>query len=270
MNAMSPPRPIHQRSRGSAAVALGPAGRLQRLAQSGAARALVLPAGGGPEVVFLNTSGGLTSGDRLDYALDLAGGRATGTTQTAERAYRAGAGPARVRVRLRVGAGGHLDWLPQETILFQSSRLQRRTVIDLAADATCLALESVVLGRAAMGERVTCTSLDDHRLIRRAGRPVALEPLRLRGPALDAPAVLGVARAFASLTLVAQGAEDALAPVRAVLTEPGVEGGASGWDGRLSVRLLARDGWPLRRQILRLLAVLRPAPLPRVWQGGAP
>jgi urease accessory protein len=93
-----------------------------------------------------------------------------------------------------------------------------------------------------------------------------LEPLRLRAGALDTPAALGDARAVASLVLVAQGAEDALAPVRALLDEPGVDGGASGWDGRLAVRLMARDGWPLRRQILRLLAVLRHGPPPRVWQ----
>ena len=43
-----------------------------------------------PEVVFLNTSGGLTAGDRLDYSLDLdADAQARATTQTAERAYRA-------------------------------------------------------------------------------------------------------------------------------------------------------------------------------------
>jgi urease accessory protein len=54
--------------------------------------------------------------------------------------------------------------------------------------------------------------------------------------------------------------------VRAVLDQDGVTGGASALDGRLMVRLLAVDGWPLRRQILRLLAVLRAGPVPRVWQ----
>ena len=268
MNAMTLPRTVMQRSRGAASVELAAGGRLVRLAQAGSARAILPRIGGeAPEVVFLNTSGGLTGGDRLDYALNLgAGARATATTQTAERAYRSAGGTARVRVRLKVGDGGQLDWLPQETILYQSSHLQRRTEIALAADASCLALEAVVLGRAAMGERVTQFALDDHRVIRRAGRPVMLEPLRLRTGALETPAALGDSRAFASLVLVAQGAEDAVAPVRALLDEPGVDGGASGWDGRLAVRLMARDGWPLRRQILRLLAVLRRGPPPRVWQ----
>ncbi|HEX9858209.1 MAG TPA: urease accessory protein UreD, partial [Paracoccaceae bacterium] len=81
-----------QRSRGRATVGLRlQDGRtvLQELHQSGSAKAL-LPRvhQADPEVVFLNTAGGLTGGDRLEYGLRLGPGcRATATTQTAERAY---------------------------------------------------------------------------------------------------------------------------------------------------------------------------------------
>ena len=120
-----------QRSHGEAAVAYAGA-RLTGLRQKGSAKALLPRVRGVPEVVFLNTSGGLTSGDTLSYALDLAeGARAVATTQAAERAYRADHGPARVSVTHRVGAGGWLDWLPQETILFDRSDLDRRTILTL-------------------------------------------------------------------------------------------------------------------------------------------
>lgn len=273
MNASPVQSSKHQRSQGAARVGLVAGSRgavLSGLHQSGSAKAIVLANGPepGPEIVFLNTSGGLTGGDRLSYALDLGPGcRASATTQTAERAYRASEGTARVDVCHSVGAGGHLDWLPQETILFDGSALARRTTIDLAPGAGCLFLESVVLGRAAMGETLRRVVFDDHRAILRAGQPVLIEPLRLCCAALDAgPAVLGGARAIASLALVTQGAEDAVDATRAVLGEAGVQGGASGFDGKLVVRLMATDGWPLRRQIARLLSVLRPGPLPRVWQ----
>jgi urease accessory protein len=138
-------------------------------------------------VVFLNTSGGMTGGDRLSFGLSLAAGcRVTATTQTAERAYRSADGPARVEIRHQVGPGAHLDWLPQETILFDHSALERRTVIELAADASCLALEAVVLGRAAMGEQVREVTLTDRRQVLREGRPVLVEPLRLSSAALGA------------------------------------------------------------------------------------
>ncbi len=271
MTACPAPPPTHERSIGAAHVTLLPGpngGRLDRLHQQGSAKAFLHPGLSGPEIVLLNTSGGLTGGDRLSYRIDLAPGcRATGTTQTAERAYRSSTGAANVTVHHTVGAGGHLDWLPQETILFEGSHLARDTTIDLAPNASCLILESVVLGRAAMGETVTRVTLRDTRRITRAGRPVLVEPLHLFTDALSAgPAVLDGARAFATLALVSQGSDDATGPIRAALTEPGVTGGASGFDGKLVIRLMAGDGRPLRRQIARLVRILRPGPLSRVWQ----
>lgn len=257
-----PPR--HQRSRGEV-LATWQAGRLDRLRQAGSAKAIALP---GPELVVINTSGGLTGGDRLAVDLTVGDGcSVTATTQTAERFYRAVDGTAQIAITARVGAGARLDWLPQETILFQGSAAHRQTEIDLAPDATCLMVETLVLGRAAMGETVTRITLRDWRLIRRAGRPVHLDPLVLDGARLG-PAAAGLAgaRAISTVVLCAPGAEDATGPARATLTEPGVTAAASGFDGRMIVRLMAPDGWPLRRQLLRLLAALRPTPLPRVWQ----
>jgi urease accessory protein len=242
--------------------------RLADLHQSGSAKAFVHQAATGPEVVFLNTSGGMTGGDRLAFGVSLeAGCRVTATTQTAERAYRSGGGQAEVEVSHDLAAGAHLDWLPQETILFDHSALERRTVIRLAGDASCLMLEAVVLGRAAMGEVLRVVSLTDRRRVERDGRPVLVEPVSLTSGALVAgTGVLQGAGAFASIALVRRGAEAALGAVRAVLDEPGVTAGASGFDGKLTVRLMAVAGWPLRRQILRVLEVLRDAPVPRVWQ----
>ncbi len=260
-----------QRAQGEALVELahrGGAVVLRRLRQEGSAKAILPDPGPVPEVVFLNTSGGLTAGDRLRYELVLEGGRAVATTQTAERAYRADGGAARMDAQFSVGPGGWLDWLPQETILFDGARLARRTVIDLGKAAGCLALEAVVLGRAAMGETVVRVAFRDWREIRRNGLPLSVEPLALDDAALAAgPAGLAGARAFANIVMVADGLGDLLAPLRAVLEEPGVEAAASAFDGKLVVRMLAVDGWPLRRQIVRALAVMRAGrALPRVWQ----
>lgn len=272
MNACLPLAPQMQRSHGTASVTLAiRAGKtaLTHLHQAGSAKA-ILPRSDadGPEVVFLNTSGGLTGGDTLNYALTLGPNcRATATTQTAERAYASADGMAQVRVRHDVGPGAWLDWLPQETILFNASALSRKTEITLAADASCLMLETVILGRAAMGETVSTLAFRDVRSITRAGRPVLLEPIDLAPETLgNRAATLGPNRAFATLALVTQNAADALAPLRRVLDEPGVECAATAFDGKLILRLLSTDGWPLRRQIIRALGILRPGPLPRVWQ----
>lgn len=271
MNAHTFPIQPLQRSHGEAVVVLDQVAgkpRLVRLRQKGSAKAILPFVGEIPEVVFLNTSGGLTGGDSLSFRLSVGEKTvAVGTTQTAERAYRAGNGMATVSVDLEIASGGRIDWLPQETILFDASALDRRTTIDLARDAECLALEAIVLGRPAMGEVVRQILLRDTRIIRRDGVPVMMEPLMLNDASLQAgSAVLGDAKAFASLIMFGPSAEAALMLARAVLDEPGVDGAASAWDGKLSVRMMAVDGWPLRRQIRRVLAAIRSAPLPRVWQ----
>lgn len=264
-----------QRSRGEALVAMDLRGgrtRLVTLQQFGSAKA-VLPRVGGPvpEVVFLNTSGGLTGGDRLTYGLRVGdGARVCATTQTAERGYSSLGATAEVNVNATIGAQGRLDWLPQETILYENSKLLRRTIFDLAESADCLISESIVLGRQAMGEMPKQATLTDHRMVRRGGRPVWTETLALDAVVLAqaSRAMLGGARAMAVVALIATGAADAASAVRAVLTDPDCQSAVSGWDGKCVVRLLARDGWPMKRQLARVLAVLTGKPLPRVWQFG--
>ncbi|MEM9798275.1 MAG: urease accessory protein UreD [Pseudomonadota bacterium] len=247
-----------QRVRGAAMVRLGRRGLLD-LRQQGSAKAM-LPRTDAPhpEVVFLNTAGGVTSGDRLDYALTV-DGHATGTTQTAERAYRAPDAPGEVRITLDVT--GRLDWLPQETILFEGSALRRRTDVRLGNDAEFLGVETLVLGRAAHGEVVRRITLDDHRRITRGGRLLYEEHLALTSDILADPACLGGARAMSTLVFLAPGAADALGPIRDAL---GTDGHASAWDGRLVARLMAADAAPLRRALIRAIVALR-GDLPRVW-----
>ena len=265
-----PLTPAMQRSRGAAMVNFS-GSRLRGLRQSGSAKAILPRVAGDPEVVFLNTSGGLTGGDRLDYRTSLQdGARLVATTQAAERGYRSDTGVARVHVEHSVGAGCWLDWLPQETILFDRAKLHRETVIRLAPDAGCLMVEAVILGRAAMGEAVSDLQFFDGRRIERDRKPIFLEPFLMNSDILASSAqaaTLADGRAFATIVLCTQGAEDAVDAARGVLDEPEVTGAASGFDGKCVIRLLAREGWPMRRQILRVMTILRRgAPAPRVWQ----
>jgi urease accessory protein len=266
-----------QRTRGAARVRLFARDRqtmLGGLGQAGSAKAM-LPRthGPAPEVVFLNTSGGVTGGDRLDYELALgAGARAVGTTQTAERAYRASVsagGPGRLETRLRLGAGARLDWLPQEMILFEGSDTDRVLEVEMADDAELIALETLVFGRAAMGERLAGFTLQETRRVRRGGRLVVLEPLLLADAAREHAACLDGAAAIATLMVLARDAEDRLGTVRealAGLAGLGVTAAASAWDGKLIARFAAPAAWPLRRGLERLLPQVTGAPLPRVWQ----
>jgi urease accessory protein len=223
------------------------------------------------EVVVINTAGGLTGGDR--FALDIvadAGTAAVVTAQAAEKVYRSSGGVATFDTRITVGAGASLDWLPQETILFDGGALKRSLDVDMAADARFLAVECVVFGRLARGESVEAGFLFDRWRIRRGGRLVYAEGLRLDGAvarALATTAAGAGAVATASLLLVSTDAQARLESVRDLLDGDGgavVEGGASAFDGMLALRLLSPDPFALRRRLVDVLTLLR-GPVPRVW-----
>ncbi|MEM7526263.1 MAG: urease accessory protein UreD [Pseudomonadota bacterium] len=249
--------------------------RLARLRHQGSAKCLLprLPdnADGRIEGVVVNTAGGITGGDRFLWEAETGPGtRLSLTTQAAERAYRAHPGEiGRLETRLTLGPDSTLAWLPQETILYDRGALERRLSVDMDPSATLLALEPLVLGRAAMGETVENARLIDRWQIRRDGRLVFADTLRLDGPVAEIaarPACFGPNRAGASLVLVAPFAADRLAAARAAIDTSDMEGGASGWDDLLAIRLLALDALRLRRALADLLIALAIVPLPSVWK----
>ena len=257
-----------QRARGAVHITTkrrGDATVLDRLYQSGSGKARV-PRGDGFEAVLLNTAGGVTGGDLFENSVDAAAGTAlTVTTQTAERIYRSTGNDARIVNTLTIGAGARLDWLPQETILFDGGRVRRSLTVDMATDATLLAIEPLVLGRTAMGEAVARGFFTDHWRIRRGGALAYADALRLTGDIAaltDAAGALGGARACASLVYIAPDAGDRIDAVREAI---GDAGGASAWNGLIAARLLGQDGAALRAALIRAVAALRPGPLPRVW-----
>lgn len=246
--------------------------RLERLYQEGAAKIRMPATAGDPlQAVLINTAGGLTGGDRLDWTVNVGeGASATVTTQACEKVYRASFGVAEVGCRLSVGAGGRLAWLPQETIVFDNSAFRRTIEIDLAAGAEALVLEAAVFGRKAMGETVRQARFRDRWRVRREGRLIHAEDFAVGpevGEQLASPAALGHATAFATVLLLADDAERKLDAVRAIIGEAG---GASYWQtngsGKLLARIMAEDSYTLRQRLIPLVELLNgQAGLPKVW-----
>ncbi len=227
---------------------------------------------GWADATTLNTSGGVASGDRLIASFAIGkDARATISAQAAERFYRAPPGglPSFVRTQVDVEAGAAMEWLPQETILFDNCALDRRLEINLAPDASFLGVESLIFGRAAMGEQVTNAWLRDLIHVRRDDRWLLQDAIRMDGALHDIlarPAIAAGARAMATLLHVAPDAEAFLTPVRDVLADHGAETGVSAWNGMLVARMLAPDSALLRQAVAAVLNIIRaPRPLPRVW-----
>lgn len=274
---MSPPPIAHQRAEGAAELRFGPdaAGRttLRHLFQAAPLRVLFpTPEPGEPPLAALvNTAGGLAGGDALRFEAVLeAGACATLTTPAAEKLYRSLGPDTRVRTTLRLGPGSVLEWLPQETILFDGARLHRGLDLALEPQARLLAAEMLVFGRTARGETFSRGFLHDGWRLRRNGVLRWADALRLEDPGAAGADRFGLngAGALATLVYAADGAEALLPVLRdscgafgaATLPRPGV--------------LLARwlgPATPLRAAVggaitaMRSVALGLPARLPRLW-----
>ena len=220
------------------------------------------------EAVIINTAGGVAGGDRLELEITVgAAARLVVTTAAAEKIYRTLEPDATIDVKLAVGAGATLAWLPQETILFDRARLERSIEIDVAADARLLVAEALVFGRSGMGEAVDDGRLLDRWRLRRAGMLIHAEATRLDGAIaarLAEPAVANGGVAVATV-LVLPADETVAAGLRALSGRFRGEVGVSAWNGLAVVRLCAADGAALRHDLGIVLTCVRGAPLPRLW-----
>ncbi len=277
-----PATPRHQRVDGAARIAfaalpIGPS-RLTDLYQRAPCRMLFPDTEPGEpfEAVSVTTSGGLTGGDRIRVEVAIAAdAAATLSTQAAEKLYRVLPGDPDIRIETHVSVGdrGWGEWLGQEAILFDGTRVRRSFEADVATTGRLLAVESLVFGRSAMGEQIRTGRIHDSWRIRRDGRLIWVDVLRLDGDvaaAMAAPFAFGDAISTATIVYVSVDAAVHLTAARALIGED--NGGATSFDGLLIIRLLAVDPAALRRAVVRVTAGLRAyvagyaERLPAVWQ----
>ena len=243
--------------------------RRHHLHESGSLRVrFPSPEDDGLSAMFVNTAGGIAGGDR--FAVEVAAGegsRVTLSSAAAEKVYRAPGKPAELDIALTAAAGAHIAWQPQETILFDRARIHRRIDIDLAATASLLLCEIVVFGRTAMGERMREGEFVDRWRLRRGGRLVFAETVRLDGDIggkLAHPAIANGAAAIGT-ALIVPGDAALVERIRESLPAFRGEAGLSAWNGFAMARFCAQDAASLRADMMAVLGCASAVPLPRLW-----
>ena len=225
------------------------------------------PEGEGLSGVFVNTAGGVAGGDCFD--IGIASGEAsrlTLTTAAAEKIYRTTGLPARINIGLKVANSAHLSWLPQETILFNQASLVRRFDIELDEAASLLLCEIAVFGRSAMGERMEQGEFIDRWRLRRGGRLIFAETIRLNDDIGIKLARSAIARGGAAIgvALIVPGDETLVSRIRKAAGSFVGEVGISAWNGFAMARFCAQDAAALRADMIAVLTNTGTA-LPRLW-----
>jgi urease accessory protein len=251
--------------------------RVMDVFQRSPVRVMFPRAGGGAveEAVLVNTAGGIAGGDRLEYSVTaLADASIALTSQAAEKVYRALNVPAQISTKLKAHEGAKLAWFPQETIIFNWARLSRNTEINLASGAELLALEWLVLGRAAHGENIVGGHITDSWRVKKDGRLIWADTFRATDetfPHVHRKALLSNRRTVATLIHFGPDLDIRLKFLREIASSPECDCAATSVGGLIIVRFAANVSFNLRlalRCFLRQFGrVFGPGPfrVPKMW-----
>ena len=225
--------------------------------------------------IVVHPPAGIAGGDALsiDVALE-AGAHALVTTPGAAKWYRSNGRPASQEATFRVAAGASLEWLPQESIVFDGAVSRQSWRAELAGDARLVAWDIQCLGRTGSGETFGHGELRLEARIARDGRLAWIERGCIRAPmrALHSPAGLAAQPVFGTLAVAAPVIEDAwISQARAHQPREG-EGAVTRLPGVLLVRYrgdaseAAREYFHAVWSSLRPAVLGRPAIVPRIWR----
>ena len=228
--------------------------------------------------VVLHTAGGMVGGDRLSQTIHLKpNAQALITTAAASKVYRSNGQDARQTIKLQIEAGAYLEWLPQETIVFNGAIYQQDLRVELAPQASWLGWEITRFGRSARGETFLQGEWRSHTEVWQQGHPLWIDRQWL--PAgediINSPHGLAGQPIVATLSWIGQPVSREILDTARILWnskerqgEAGVTQLISGLVCRyrgastLEVRNWFTDIW----QLLRLSSVGRSVTKPRVWQ----
>jgi urease accessory protein len=235
-------------------------------------RAFYPEADGTCHVYLLHPPGGLAGGDDLTVnAHAEAGTQVLLTTPAAGKVYRSAGATSCQRQVLHAAEGARLEWLPQETIVFDGAQAELSTRVHLEPGAEFTGWEVLCLGRPAAGERFARGCCGTRLEVYRNGTPLLLERGRYAGGGELLAAHWGWAGYPVSATLFATAPPAAVEAARAAVTDWS-EGrfGVTWLNGLLVARCLGPQADAARRALIQVWHVLRraqgrPVTLPRIW-----
>jgi urease accessory protein len=225
--------------------------------------------------ILVHPPGGIAGGDHLDISLDAsANTKVLVTTPGATKWYKANGRQATQNVRLNIAPGALVEWLPQETIVFDGANARLKTVVDLAPGARYFGWEIVVLGRRASGEQFAAGCMRQETTLLSAGREIFAERSRIDGgdPLLNSP--VGLAGCHVMGALIAAGAicpDEVIERCREIAPADLARHALTRLPGALVGRYLGSSPQTARAYFLALWRELRPwlagreAVAPRIW-----
>ena len=225
--------------------------------------------------IIVHPPGGIVGGDELELRADLgAEASALLTTPGAAKWYRSAGDWARQRVIFNVAGAASLEWLPQETIVFDGARADAGLDVELSGNGAFIGWEILCLGRTGSAERFSSGEWRSRTTLKRDGKPLWFERACLAGNdrALESPVVMAGEPVVATLLA----ASDKLTPpllaaCREIAPLRG-QGAITLLPGLLVGRYLGGSSEAAKFYFTKLWQAIRPAVIgrtavePRIWR----
>jgi urease accessory protein len=233
--------------------------------------------------IILHPPGGVAGGDRLKIGVTAgAEAHALLTTPGAGKWYKANGREASQHLDFRVDDNAVLEWLPQETIVYDAAQVVWDTTVTLAESARYAGWEITCLGRQASREQFRCGSLRQSLRIYRASRLIWGEHGKLGGgdEMLASPVGLHGCSVYATFVVAAGSTPPQLLESCRAVPAPESGLGPDQVQGRVGVtalpevfvaRYLGNSSQAARHYFEAIWAVWRPhyagvaAQRPRIW-----
>ncbi|MBM4261544.1 MAG: urease accessory protein [Deltaproteobacteria bacterium] len=225
--------------------------------------------------IIVHPPGGIAGGDRLDLGATVQPGSSVLlTTPGATKWYRSAGPTATQNIQFTLGPDTTLEWLPQETIVFDAALAEQKTEVRLGAESCYIGWEILCLGRSGAGERFTNGKWLARTLIDRGGKPLLLERACLEGggAGLRSPALLADQPVVGTLIAAAPQLSVALLGLCRQAAPVGGDGAVTLLPGVLVARYLGDSSEAAKKYFFELWRILRPALLrregiePRIWR----
>ena len=225
--------------------------------------------------IVVHPPGGIAGGDALEIDIRAAAAsHALLTTPGAAKWYRSGGPWATQSVRIDVEANAVVEWLPQETIVFDGALARLSFAANLASGARLVAWDIACLGRTGSGERFARGRVRLDVRVTRDGRPIWIErgDLEPGSAALESPVGLGGRSVFGTLAVAGCDIDDSMLAACREQAPASGEGAVTRMPHILLARYRGDDSEHARRYFTDLWRVLRPvaagraAVEPRIWR----
>ena len=225
--------------------------------------------------LILHPPGGVAGGDNLDIGIGLnSGSQVLITMPGASKWYGSPDASAALRLQVRVDAGAALEWLPQETIVFNNAAPRMHTSINIAAGGSYIGWEILCLGRTASGETFDAGNIRQFTEVAVAGDLIWSERCHLAGGSRLLTSPVGLGGAPVSAVMLAAGqhvAPEVMAQCRAITVDRAARSGITAMPNILVARYAGYSSEQAKAYFIGLWRLLRPAcsgraaVMPRIW-----